>query len=212
MKPKNIYLVRHGQSIGNADRSNYDLMPDWKIPLSDLGREQSIKAGEELRRMCGNRRLYVFSSPYKRAVDTTAQIIRQVGPSVDIGAIDPRLREIELGSIRGDSRSVEKARAEYGPFFYRFPGGESGCDVYDRCAAFIHDTLNPLMESGDLCQSDVCIVSHAFTIRVFLMRFLSLGIDWFDRVDKPDNCQIITLSLNDRGQYELQTPLKLKSF
>ena len=47
-KPRHIYLIRHGQSIGNIDRSIHSTIPDWQIPLTDLGHEQAKKAGESL--------------------------------------------------------------------------------------------------------------------------------------------------------------------
>ena len=43
--PKRIILVRHGESLGNFDESVYCTVPDWKVPLTETGKKQSIEAG-----------------------------------------------------------------------------------------------------------------------------------------------------------------------
>ena len=43
-----IYLVRHGQSVGNVKNLWYG---STDLPLTDLGREQARQAGEKLRGM-----------------------------------------------------------------------------------------------------------------------------------------------------------------
>ncbi len=40
-----IILVRHGESLGNIDERAYATTADWRIPLTDLGREQARNAG-----------------------------------------------------------------------------------------------------------------------------------------------------------------------
>jgi len=49
---------------------------------------------------------------------------------------EPRLREQDFGNFQ-DSERMEKIygeRQKFGRFFYRFPDGEAGTDVYDRVA------------------------------------------------------------------------------
>ena len=48
MKPDKIFLVRHGESIGNVDKSIYAHTPDWKIPLTDNGLEQAELTSEKI--------------------------------------------------------------------------------------------------------------------------------------------------------------------
>ena len=43
-----IFLVRHGESLGNVDKSVHKTMPDFAIPLSDEGHEQAERAGNWL--------------------------------------------------------------------------------------------------------------------------------------------------------------------
>ena len=40
-RPKRIVLLRHGQSLGNVDESAYVTTADWRIPLTDLGKDQA---------------------------------------------------------------------------------------------------------------------------------------------------------------------------
>lgn len=40
-RPKRIILLRHGQSLGNVDESAYVTTADWRIPLTDLGKDQA---------------------------------------------------------------------------------------------------------------------------------------------------------------------------
>lgn len=46
-----------------------------------------------------------------------------------------QLREQDFGNFQDAAlKAAEKSeRLKYGRFFYRFPNGESGADVYDRC-------------------------------------------------------------------------------
>ena len=37
------------------------------------------------------------------------------------------------------------------------------------------------------------VVTHGLTIRCFVMRFLHLRVEDFDRIDNPDNCDVVTL-------------------
>ena len=46
--PRRIILMRHGESVGNIDETAYSTIPDWKIPLTKLGKEQATQAGKKL--------------------------------------------------------------------------------------------------------------------------------------------------------------------
>ena len=47
--------------------------------------------------------------------------------------IDPRIREQEFGNIQGDDfKAFREEQQKVGRFYYRFPTGESGADVWDR--------------------------------------------------------------------------------
>ena len=46
----------------------------------------------------------------------------------------------------------------------------------------------------------VLIVTHGLTIRCFVMRFLHLTVEDFEKIQNPDNCDIVTLA--DRSTLE----------
>lgn len=54
MKPSKIFLIRHGQSVGNVDKEIYKKVPDYALELTDLGKQQAIDAGRELKEIIGN--------------------------------------------------------------------------------------------------------------------------------------------------------------
>lgn len=70
MKPTKIILVRHGESIGNIDKSLYAHIPDHAVPLTEKGKEQARQAGLEIRRLIRNGSVYAYCSPWVRAEQT----------------------------------------------------------------------------------------------------------------------------------------------
>ncbi|XTR51916.1 phosphoglycerate mutase family protein [Pseudarthrobacter sp. So.54] len=44
--PGKIIMIRHGQSAANADTSIYNRVPDYRIPLTELGIEQARAAAK----------------------------------------------------------------------------------------------------------------------------------------------------------------------
>jgi len=51
--PKRIILVRHGESLGNEDEKAYERVPDWKIPLTEKGKQQSRVAASKIKELIG---------------------------------------------------------------------------------------------------------------------------------------------------------------
>src|SRR6185295_12814723 len=104
---------------------------------------------------------------------------------------DPRLREQEhtprvLTGEDDDRDAIEKERDDYGHFYYRFEGGESCADVFDRISDFL-STLFRDFEKPEF-PNDVVIVSHGMTNRLFLMRLLKYTVEEFEFLRNPDNC------------------------
>lgn len=52
----------------------------------------------------------------------------------------------------------------------RFPNGESGADVYDRLTIF-EDHLTRDMFMGRFADTNLVLVTHGLTLRIFLMRW-----------------------------------------
>jgi len=188
-----IKLVRHGESEANIGKMSSIEVGDFSIPLSERGRAQASEAGTRI----GAEFLHhaiVYTSPYRRARETLDAILGAVGLSDGAdGPVrayeDPRLREVEHGYEALEPQ--EALRKKHGWFYYRFSGGESPADCYDRTSSF----LESLMRQAERRQSDrVLIVTHGLTIRCFVMRFLHLSVAQFDQLANPSNCEIITIA------------------
>jgi len=65
--PRQIIMVRHGQSAANFDQSIYNRIPDYRIPLTEQGLAEAAAAGEQIRRRLDGQKVCVYVSPYLRA-------------------------------------------------------------------------------------------------------------------------------------------------
>ena len=111
----------------------------------------------------------IFCSPYMRTRQTLEGIIQGSGKARDDPNLrvyeDPRLREVEFGYAVCVLRHVvsstslsfaicrsplnhvyqeampEPVRATHGWFYYRFPGGESPADCFDRTSSFLESMM-----------------------------------------------------------------------
>jgi broad specificity phosphatase PhoE len=201
MKPNNIFLVRHGESVGNVDKNIYAHTPDWLVPLTDKGKQQAEEAAQELLpKLCND--AIIYCSPWTRAKQTAEPLRNLLGCTY---LEDPRIREQDWGNFqpRDDIHKYAKERDRFGTFFYRLPNGESGADVYDRISTFL-ETLYRDFDQEDY-PKNVVIFSHGLTIRCFLMRFFHLSVEEYESMRNPKNCAIIQMALNSKGRYELLT-------
>lgn len=233
MKPKKIILVRHCESVGNVDSSAYENTPDWKIPLTQKGKEQAEEVSKKLfkrlkiddsiflqdrfpytypSRICS-----VYCSPWYRTRQTASPFLKnlevfcdkRIHPDIYSYKEDPRLREQEWGNYKEEPwyDKIGRERSKFGTFFYRIPFGESGADVFDRVSTF-NETLHRDFKNTNF-PDNVVIFSHGLTIRIFLMRWFHWTVEEFQNTRNPYNGQIIEMardSLTDK--YVLKTSLR----
>lgn len=223
-RPQRIILIRHGQSEGNVDKNVYAKKPDFAVNLNETGRLQALEAGKKLRAITGNQRVWFYRSPFYRTRQTYNEIIKSYQNVDDLPEDpedlpltrmfeDPRLREQEhtprVLTGESDRASVEKERDDYGHFYYRFEGGESCADVFDRISDFM-STLFRDFEKWDFPQNAV-IVSHGMTNRLFLMRLLKYTVEEFEFLRNPHNCGFYVLEREAavNGKFKLsEEPLR----
>jgi broad specificity phosphatase PhoE len=210
MKPKNIILVRHGESQGNANKEIYKEVPDYALLLTSKGKEQAIQAGMDIRNLCGNESVKFYVSPFWRTRQTLQGILKSF-PTIKFEDAyeDLRLREQEWCNklpINGYRHDMEEERDSFGHCYYRFEGGESCADVYDRVSDFFN-TLNRDFEKSNFPENCV-IVGHGMTNRVFLARWLHATVEEFESWGNPKNCELKILSLQPDGKYKLVTPMR----
>jgi broad specificity phosphatase PhoE len=184
-----IKLVRHGQSRANVGDVEARDVGDHTIELTEQGHRQARAVGATL----GAdylRDALVYCSPYARTRQTLTGILEGAGLSREVvrSYEDPRLREVDPGYEEYEAQHA--LRRTHGWFYYRFKGGESPADCFDRTSSF----LESLMRQVERKAADhVLIVTHGLTIRCFAMRFLHLSVEQFDELANPGNCDLITI-------------------
>lgn len=145
--PIRLYLVRHGQSEANLDKTVNARLPDHRVELSPEGHRQAAAAGEYLAgALPRDARTRILCSPYIRTRQTSAaieQALTAAGLPYDRReAVE--LREIAFGLFDGiadedlpksfpkEYEHYEKHKRFEGEFFAPMPLGESRVHVADR--------------------------------------------------------------------------------
>ncbi|HEU4407179.1 MAG TPA: histidine phosphatase family protein [Polyangiaceae bacterium] len=191
-----IKLVRHGESAANLGEVYAHEAGDHAIALSPRGREQAREAGRSLGGPFFDGAL-VYTSPYRRTRETLAGLAEGAGVALGEAGVrvyeDPRLREVEHGYLPAEPQ--QELRRTHGWFYYRYHGGESPADCYDRTSAFLESMMRQVPRK--LAQR-VLVVTHGLTIRCFVMRFLHLTVEQFDDMANVPNCAIVTLAHLDQ--------------
>ena len=220
-RPKRIILLRHGESEGNTDRNAYSRTPDSQISLTERGFAQGAACGLQIRELVGNETSRFYYSPYLRAEQTLLAILQAgfKGRNVAL-AQEPRLREQDFGNFQ-DPDAMDRVFAErqkFGRFYYRFPNGEAGTDVFDRMSDFqsslfeaMDDNWKSLMRAKTAADraaaaptENVVLVTHGLLMRIFCMTYLRWTVDEFEQVWNPSNCEIWVLNrIANTGEYEL---------
>lgn len=214
---KRIFLVRHGQSLGNVSPSVYFEKFDCDIELTEQGHLDAVKAGNKIIELTdkiyrrdeeypnlGISRFEVFHSPYARAKQTANDIISTLldddNFSVEKIHETPLLREREWGSLRDIVVHGMKTESHFN-FYYRPDGGESFADAYQRALTFYQWFLNTSKYENNI------IVAHGELNKLLLMHMLEWNVEEFEKWKTPRNGEVYLL--NDR-KLSISTPLTIK--
>ena len=221
--PRRIVLVRHAESEGNVDSHAYTYMPDPQVPLTHRGLQQAVEAGRAIREMfdgdyedgyfplnsssrivssavkpssAADYRLHFYMSPYKRSRQT-CEAIASAFPRGVVNRIqeDVQLREQDFGNFQ-DAAGKEREKAErlrFGRFFYRFPNGESGADVYDRMTLFEDHLVRDINAGRFSAGTSLVLVTHGLALRIFLMRWFHWTVADFLQCYNPPNAAPVVL-------------------
>jgi broad specificity phosphatase PhoE len=187
--------------MGNDDETLFTKIPDWKIPLSHQGRQQAREAGERIQEIIGPSRVFFYVSPYRRTNQTLDEIKRSIAArNVLFTREEPRLREQDFGNFQDYHliQASKKEREGFGRFFYRFPHGESGADVFDRVSAFCGTFHRDLAQIEDP-EATAVFVTHGITARLFVMRWLHWSVEDFEALHNPPNCGLLHLQRVGEG-------------
>jgi probable phosphoglycerate mutase len=154
-----IYLIRHGETAGNAER----IVQVAEMPLSPRGVAQAERLAG---RLAAAGIVRILSSDLARASATAERLRRATGAPLEL---DPLLRERDFGDVRGTPYAelgFDLFAADYEP-----PSGESWeafrarvDRAWGRVAAFAAD-------SG----GHVAVVTHGLVCRALAERHLLLA-------------------------------------
>ena len=169
-----MYLVRHGETDGNAEGRSQGLRD---VPLNDTGRRQATALGERMR----DRLLVgVYSSPLARCTATAEAIAAHHAVEVQR---DRRLAELDHGLL--DGLTSEELRRDYADFLGEWregdpadlamPGGESMGDAQRR---MVEATEAIAAQWPD---GEIVVVSHNLATRAFLCHALGVPLVTFRR-------------------------------
>lgn len=174
-----LYLVRHGESVANLEGIYAGQMD---TPLTDLGRQQALGAGDKLKDIQFDK---VFSSDLSRAFETCAIALPGSKPE-----LTPILREYAIGTVQGKpirdvivTLSDDPQRVpDYTPY-----GGEDALMVRARARSFLD-----LLEKQDYA----CVA--AFTHRGFMNSLLRevFGTAFKSGSVNTENCAIHVFEYN----------------
>lgn len=153
-----IFLIRHGETLGNASRTVQ--LPD--NPLSPRGVTQAERLA---RRLKSEGIASILSSDFARAVTTAEHLQRVTGAPI---CYDPLLQERNFGDLRG-SPYAELGFDMFAPD-YAPPGGETW-EVFharvDRAWALVQET-------AAAAGGHVAVVTHGLVCRSLAARHLIL--------------------------------------
>eukprot|EP01063_Lacrimia_lanifica_P020806 TRINITY_DN28097_c0_g1_i1.p1 TRINITY_DN28097_c0_g1~~TRINITY_DN28097_c0_g1_i1.p1 ORF type:complete len:328 (+),score=97.18 TRINITY_DN28097_c0_g1_i1:49-1032(+) len=205
--PSRIILVRHGESEANVDPSVWNTKPDNRIELTEKGVGQAQRAGRAIKALVGDNKIVNVLSPFWRTNMTSRNILQHLDEGQVLETrVEPRVREQEFGNYQ-EAVAMKANRAtqrEVGRFWYRFPEGESGADVYERVAAALTDikAINSRRKGPQV--EDVLVVTHGLAMRLFLAAAFKWSPDTFETVYNPENCEVWVLKKDPTtGRYSL---------
>lgn len=160
-----LYLIRHGESLFNAERR---IQGQSDVELSPLGHRQSDAVAAELANFPINA---IYASPLRRAMETAQPIAKRLGLMIQT---DDRLKEINAGMFQelkwDEIEHLHPAEAVHWksqePDFV-IPGGESRRQLMARART----AFEAIRETG---LPQVVIVSHGGTMAAALKSLLQV--------------------------------------
>jgi broad specificity phosphatase PhoE len=189
-----LLLARHGQSDWNAARR-------WQgfadRPLTDRGRAQAEELAARLATIPLDA---IYSSDLQRARETAIAVGRRQGLAPT--AI-PELREVDVGSWEGLTRSEAEARFPEG--FRRWRDGGTGWDDGENYPEMSARVLRAIREIGDRHAGErVLIVAHGGPIRAIHAAALGFDVESYRRIRPVEpNARLSAVCVEDGELTEL---------
>ena len=197
--PETIILLRHGESEANVDKSLWSSIPDNLVGLTDAGKEQARHAGKRISELLNKdpncQRIMLSVSPFERTLQTAQSLRPYLESKIVRTEIESRIREQEMGNIQSEEfEGYRQEQKRVGRFWYRFPTGESGSDVYDRVKSWWFESVLTVNNRVGYEPVDALIaITHGLTQRFVLMQQFSWSPTTFHSVYNAENCDAYVL-------------------
>jgi probable phosphoglycerate mutase len=149
-----IYLVRHGETAGNAAL----IVQRPEIPLSPRGVEQARRVAG---RLAGENIGLILSSDLERAVMTAEAVRASTGAPLRFDAL---LQERNFGEVRG-TPYAELGFDLFAPD-YRPPGGES----WESFEARMDRAWAMIQRVAEECEENLAVITHGLVCRSVVSR------------------------------------------
>jgi broad specificity phosphatase PhoE len=197
MQPQTLYIIRHGESVSNIDKTARATIPDHKITLSELGEQQCLELGKRLANHI-QEPIAIWTSPYTRARQTTQLFSQGLSHIPILHREDPRIREQDWGNYytEFEHTTMRDGLDNHSRFFFRMPHGEAGTDVFDRVSSFLE------MLHRENTSNTVVISTHGMTAMIFLMRLLHWTYEEYETTDWFHNCGFVRFE-QINGAYQM---------
>lgn len=163
-RPLDIHLVRHGETVTNAQSL---VTGSRDVPLTDLGREQARLVGHQLDR----RYDVAFYSTLTRSQETLSLAVAAGRVVVDPVIADWRLNERSLGELEMKPWEPIEELAK-GDFSYAPIGGDSYSEVTRRLLSFLVDLVRYTREAE---ARKILVCGHMGPMRILMGIFEELS-------------------------------------
>jgi broad specificity phosphatase PhoE len=189
-----LVLWRHGQTDWNVT-ARFQGQAD--IPLNATGEAQARAAADVLATLQPGA---LFASDLGRTRQTAAALTAVTGLTA---RLDPRLREIQVGSWEGlhgseigESDPEAYAALRRGEDVRRSPTGETVSEVGERVAQALTD-----IAAGAEDGATVVVTTHGLAGRAGMCRLLGLPFEHWRTFGSLDNCAWAVLQRHHAGGY-----------
>lgn len=184
MHIKKIYLIRHGETVGNKEKRYIGSKTDEELSEEGISKLKPLDCSVER----------VYSSPMKRCIQTAGLIFGESLP-----AIIEDLREINFGDFEGKNYRELSDNPDYQRWIdsggsMPFPNGESRED-------FIKRSFKAFTEIVKTDNSEkIAIVCHGGNIMSVMSKLT--GKDYFDFQAKCGEGYALELKINEEGEVD----------
>lgn len=164
---KKIFLIRHGQSKGNIEKT----FQDEHDPLTPLGYTQAGKVAERAKEL---RPDVILSSPMIRALETARAIEKETGAPLEEHAIlreylvPSKLFNTPKSSPESNEYHTELFKNMYDPT-WRYEDSENYFDLHNRAMEVIGELKSRKEER-------ILMVSHGAFMSILISTMMSEGI------------------------------------